>query len=590
MNNQKGQVFILAIIVLGLLIINTLILIGGSFLFKENTRYSTSALQATNLAEAGIDKAVATLNATGGSYSGEPETTLGNGSYQVSVTTKDASTKIIQATGYIPNKANATSKKTITIQVSKGVGTSFNYGVQVGDGGLDMSNNSTVNGSVYANGNITMANIAKINGDAYVAGGIQPVADQQSDCTGVNCDDFIFGKVVGGQSQLDVAQSFTPSTTNVLNKVSLKLKKIGSPSDLTVRILGDSSGSPNKNNVLTSGTLTANLVTTSYGFVDVIFSSPPTLSEGSTYWIMIDTSANNSNYWSWSEDTAQGYNGGKAKYSTNWQASTPVWTQISGDLGFQTYMGGVSTSIVGSSLSSITGNAHANRLQNLSIGGGAYYQSASGITAGSLHPGSPDPVAQPMPISDSEITEWKNEASTAGVHTGNITTCPATLPSGSYVGNITLPGNCTVTVGSPIWITGSLNFSGNDTIKLDSSYGVSSGVLIVDGSSTINNNNKLQGSGTTGSYLIYLSTFDSKDDPSGTPAVYLQNNGNSGIIYTNLGDVKIANNNSMTEITAWKLTLQNNVTVNYDQGLASTFFSSGPGGTFSAVKGTYQAK
>ena len=48
----------------------------------------------------------------------------------------------------------------------------FFYGVQVGDGGLEMKNNSVVNGNIYSNGNIIGSSGAKITGDAFVAGGI----------------------------------------------------------------------------------------------------------------------------------------------------------------------------------------------------------------------------------------------------------------------------------------------------------------------------------------------------------------------------------------------------------------------------------
>lgn len=47
---------------------------------------------------------------------------------------------------------------------------SFHYGVQVGAGGLEMDNNSTVNGNIYSNGDIEGGSGAKITGDAYAAG------------------------------------------------------------------------------------------------------------------------------------------------------------------------------------------------------------------------------------------------------------------------------------------------------------------------------------------------------------------------------------------------------------------------------------
>ena len=130
----------------------------------------------------------------------------------------------------------------------------------------------------------------------------------------------------------------------------------------------------------------------------------------------------------------------------------------------------------------------------------------------------------------------------------------------------------------------------SDTLKLDPSYGTSSGVIIVDGFVTMDNNNGLKGSGDPASFLILLSNFDTKDDPESRIAVNITNNVNTGIVYSNLGSISLANNNHLTEITAWRLLLSNNVVINYDQGLSSSFFTSGPSGSFSAVKGTYQVK
>lgn len=588
--NQQGQVFVLAVIILGLIMVNTIVIMAGSITYNQNARYSVNSSKALQLAEAGIDKAVTAINSNPNGYNGEPETTLGDGTYSVVITNKNNQTKAIESTGYIPNKSNPLVKRTIQIELSKGVGISFNYGVQVGDGGLEMANNATINGSIYSNGNIEMDNNARINGDAYVAGGTAPTSDQSNDCTGVNCADFIFGKTVNSNNQLDIAQSFKPSTTAVLNKVELKLKKVGSPPNITVRILGDNNGSPNKDNVLASGTLSSNLVTSEYSPVMITFTTTPTLNANTSYWIVLDTSSNSSNYWQWSNDTAQGYTFGTAKWSPNWQAANPVWNSITGDLGFATFMGGVITSIIGTSNSLITGDAHANTLQNLIIQKGAYYQSAQNITAATHYPNSPDPAPQAMPISEANITTWKNQATEAGIFNGDITTCQTTLAPGKYVGNINLPGNCITTVGTPIWVTGSLTMNGNVTIKLDPTYGSSSGVFMVDNFITMNNNGTVQGSGTNGSYLVLVSNFNSRDDPSQRIAIDIQNNGNSGIVYANLGKIRINNNNDMTEVTGWKLQLENNVIVNYEQGLAAAFFSSGPVGGFSAVKGTYQIK
>ena len=134
--NQSGQTLILSLITLTIVILGAIVLLSGTYTAKQSSRYSLDTLDVTNLAEAGIDKAVASLNKTGGSYNGENETFLGNGSYSVIITSKSAITTQIQSTGYIPNKSNPKLKKTVKIEVSKGDGISFVYGMLIGNGGF----------------------------------------------------------------------------------------------------------------------------------------------------------------------------------------------------------------------------------------------------------------------------------------------------------------------------------------------------------------------------------------------------------------------------------------------------------------------
>lgn len=587
---QVGQITLLVTIVLSVVIVYTVSLISGSLTFFQNSKYSLEGIQATNLAEAGIDKAVASLNVSGGTYSGESEKTLGVGTYEVTVASVDPSTSKIVSTGYIPDKSNVKIKRSVEIIVSKGIGASFNYGLQVGDGGLTIAKDSIIDGSVYSNGNITMAQNTRITGDAYVAGGTAPTPDQSADCVSPNCSDFLFGKSVGGQTQLDVAQSFKPGVSSVLNKVAIKLKKFGSPPNVTVRIMGDSSGKPNKGQILASGTLNASLVTNQYSFVEVALTAPPTLNQDTTYWIMVDTSSDSSNYWFWSNDVLQSYTRGSAAWSPNWNASNPAWNSISGDLGFKTYMGGQSTYIQGATGVTIQGDAHANTLIDLIINGGAYYQVAQNIAAGNSYPSSPDPQVQSMPISDAVIESWKGIAQNTGVFTGDIISCQSNLVAGKYIGSITIPAGCTTTVGSPIWITGDLNLGNKATVKLNSSFGSSSGVVMVDNFVTLDKDGDILGSDTNGSYLILISNFNTRDDPQQRNAIDVAKEGNSGILYSNLGAISIAKENHMTQITSWKLIIAKETSITYDQGLAGAFFTSGPSGAYSILKGTYQSR
>lgn len=593
LNPEGGQIFLLVLMALGVVLFTVLSVVGGAQLYYQNAAYSVDAERATAIAEAGVDKAFASLNSTGGSYSGEPETMLSPGSFSVTITSPNANTKVIESTGYIPSRENAKVKRTIKMSTAKGIGVAFNYGVQVGDGGLQMEENSRINGSVYSNGNIKMQNNSTITGDAWVAAGTQGTPDQQSDCLGTDCGDFLFGKLVNGKEHFDVAQSFQLNASYTVNKVAVKLKKFGNPPDLTVRILGNKRtyyNRPNKNDVKATGTLYAGMVTSFYGFPEVVFANPPSLTAGQLYWLMIDTNPPNysytgPNYWSWSLDAMEPRR--QASWVHDW--AYDEWTFVSGgELDFKVFVGGGPTSIEGTSGASIGGDAHANTLKNLTVTKGAYYQALQNVTAGSYHPNSPDPPAKVMPISEGNIAEWKGSAASSGVYTGNITSCRSELESGKYVGNVSFSNGCIVTIKGIVWVSGNLSLNNNVTLKLDPAFGAASGVIIVDGQVDLSNNVKLQGSGTTGSFLMVLSTYNSQT--SGLPAIDVRNGGNSGILYASEGIAKIENNNRLSELTAWKIELENGVIVDYDQGLASSFFTSGPSGSYSLIKGTYQVK
>lgn len=602
MIKQSGQILVLAIIVVAFVLINTLVIISGATLYSQNSNYSLESTQATDLAEAGINKALASLNKTGGSYNGESETFLGSGSYSVTITTKDAGTKIIESTGYIPSKEKPKIKKTIKTSAGKGEGISFLYGMLVGEGGLEMETGNIITGagtntgSLYSNGSVKINGSGnQVTGDLWVAGGTEVVPDQENDCDGVNCTEFIFGKNVSGQERLDIAQSFKPTKEAHLNKIQIKLKKYNNPSDATVKIVTDDNGKPDKNGVLATGALFSNLATDNFGWIEITFNSSPNLNADTLYWILIDTTINSTNYWFWQNDLAQNYIPGSPEWSPNWSTGNPVWSNITGDLSFKVYLGDVISTIEGNNGLIIGSDAHANTIRNAIIQKDAYYQTEQNITVrGQSHPNSADPPPMTMPISDSNITKWRADAVDLGgiIYASNLTQCVATLGPGKIEASLDYSdiNNCTVIIKTPIWITGDLRVKNDNIFRLDPSYGANSGVIIVDGQIIFErNNNQFLGSGTAGSYLMLLSTFNSVSHP-GLLAIDIKNGGNTGVLYASLGAVNIENGNSFKEITAWKLELKNNITISYETGLANTFFTSGPGGSFSLMKGTYQLK
>lgn len=88
------------------------------------------------------------------------------------------------------------------------------------------------------------------------------------------------------KSQDNVAMEFTPDTTWVCTHVAVKVAAIGSPSDsFRIGIYPDSSGSPGT--VLTANETLGSALYTELTWTEFAFSTPVTLTGGTTYWIGI---------------------------------------------------------------------------------------------------------------------------------------------------------------------------------------------------------------------------------------------------------------------------------------------------------------
>jgi type II secretory pathway component PulK len=83
--NQSGAGLIMILVFISLLVI-----LLGLLLTKLENEFASGAvsyhnLQALNLAEAGVDKAISEINRTGGTYTGEENSNLGPGKFTVMV-------------------------------------------------------------------------------------------------------------------------------------------------------------------------------------------------------------------------------------------------------------------------------------------------------------------------------------------------------------------------------------------------------------------------------------------------------------------------------------------------------------------------
>jgi len=606
---KKGIIISIISIIILLVIVSSLSLYSVSIYTNiakgRNLVNSTIAYFAS---ESGIEDAALRIK-NNWQYPSSYNLNISNATSEVIINEVSAKEKEIIVTGVGPNNISKKIKAVLTLDST---GVEFHYGAQVGDGGLIMEANSTIDGSVYSNGSIYGDNGAKITGDVFVASRISLDHEYTFYKTG---SDYIFGKT---SPILDIAQSFKPITSGPISMVSLYIKKFGNPESKTVRILTNNGTSPSKT-VLTSGTLYSSKVTSNYGWIEVSFTTAPNLTAGTTYWIMIDSSTDNNDYYIWGGDSDEGYVNGEAKYSSNWSASSPIWTSLNADLDFKIYIGGSLTYLdnvdVGESglgdvhahqisNSNIERDAYVYELNNSRVGRDAYfnhsvascdisrnaYYASSNVCT--VHgqtiqqsPAPSDPNVISMPISQANILQWKSDAEAGGVINGDYNiTANINLGPKKINGNLNLTSNNkTLTVTGTIYVTGNITIDNGSTIRCSALYQDLSCLVVADGWIHIKNNSNFRGSGATGSYLMFLTTLQNCNGGDQqlwcthhNAAVDLHNNATGAIFYSTDSMIYLHNGVNVTEITAYKLNLQENSVVRYEQGLLNAQFSKGP--------------
>lgn len=266
-------------------------------------------------------------------------------------------------------------------------------------------------------------------------------------------------------------------------------------------------------------------------------------------------------------------------------------------------------SISGDNNAEITGDAflaqNGNRLEDIEVGGNAAAYSmedctvngnATFVTGGGINDcdilgtTTEQPTEIPtvaMPISQAMIDGWKSDAEVGGtISAGDYQPAAGstvTIGPGVIEGNMIIKNNQTVNLSGTVWVRGYVDVDNGSSIRLTAAYGADSGMLITDSWVHVKNNGEFRGSGTAGSYIMILTT-SACDGSSASgcthhnAALDLHNNAEGAIFYAGSGLVNLHNNVGVTQLTAWKVALDNNAVVQYSIGLADFNFSSGPSG------------
>lgn len=530
--------------------------------------------QAYFLAESGIEDVVYRMK-NNLNFNDTENLVLGDSFTITTVTDLGGSKKQINTI----SDTNFHQRKINTI-LTTSTGVSFNYGVLVGLGGVDLVGSSGIYGNVYANGPVTGDSSSFITGTAISANSPN-VSTSESNGTGNPSYNIVFGKTSSAQ---DVAQSFKVSESKELTKIQVYIKKNGNPSNLTVKVVTDSDGKPSTN-VITSGTLPASSVTSSYGWVDISFSSNPILNTSTTYWLVLDIGNSSNNKYYTIGASSNTYGNGLGKIGVlggTWNNTNPSGL----DYYFGIYLGGFTGLVAGSSgsqwnplhVGTVSGSAQAHTVNYTDVTGDIYCKTGSGNNKSCLD--QPDPVFISMPISESNITEWQTDALSGGIYNGDYTVGPwpnqnVSLGPKKINGNLTVTSGGILTITGTLWVTGDIVLSGGGLIKLSPSYGINDGVIVSDGNVSISGGGYVEGSGSEGSYIMFLSKSTS------TQAINLSGDAGAAIVYAENGTINISGGSSLKEATGYKINLSGNSSITYESGLSNNNFSSGPSGSWS---------
>jgi len=258
--------------------------------------------------------------------------------------------------------------------------------------------------------------------------------------------------------------------------------------------------------------------------------------------------------------------------------------------GVQIGNGGLVMENTSKVIGSVYSNGNITGNNSPVITGDAFLAGAStisGVTVGgAIQTGQP---ILAMPISDATLDQWEADAVAGGTISSP---CPYKPANGSSLGpvkitcDLEIDGTKIVTMTGTIWVSGNFNIANSAQLKLASSFGSGSSIIIADNpsnrltSSKVNVQNSAQilGSGTAGSYVLVVSRNNSAVGGGSETAIEIKNSSNAPIYYAPYGKVTIQNSSNLKEVTGYKLEIKNSATVTYESGLANANFVSGPSG------------
>jgi hypothetical protein len=579
-NTQRGQVIIINTLMFFALSVAIIFALTSPVVSSFNITNSFSkSKEAFLLANSATNEALYKLNA-GMDLSSAETITLSQGEALIGVAdTIDG--KIISISSDVD-----TYQRNYELELSIGSGVSFNYGLQVGQGGFEISGGSGINGNVYSNGDVVGSNGTFITGTAVSANISDPILISSN--TGIV--DPLYQLVLGGNSvpiPQDIAQSFTVSTTTEVSSIRTLIKKTGSPwSNITMRITTDNAGNPSKTDIA-QGTVSASTVTSTFNYLQIPLDATVELTPGTTYWIVFDAINFGGPTYSIGANDSQ-YATGTSKISTSgWSQSNggtwinPATTTL--DIYFDIYAGGSTGVIDGITVGTGgVGDAWSYEVKNSTVAGTIYCQAGSSNNK-ACDTSRSVPVQQMFPISEGNILEWKTDAesysatTTQSFGSGNHSLGPIKIN-----GDLSVSSGGTLNLDGTIYVTGNITVNGGGIIRVNPSLINKSIILLTDGVIKSNGGGQFQGSGSSGSYILLVTTSSCPDGVgcSGDNAVEVSGGTGAVVINAQNGTIEFSGGAQAKQATANRITMTGGTTVTYESGLANPTFTSGPSGAW----------
>ncbi len=571
-NTQKGAIMI--VMVLFLIIISSAMLIGISYPVSNQVKGTSEYLKSKetfDIADSQIENSLYRFNK---GKNDAPTDIYLMGATATAELVEIGGDKSVTVKG-----SKNIFERYIQSVFTKGEGTSFNYGLQVGSGGLYMDGSAKVIGNIYANGDIVglsgtqWSQQNEITGTAIAATLSNPVESISiyNNSAGTTFD---IGRTNSNQ---DIAQSFVAATTTSINEIQIYIKKTGLPANATVKIVNNDNGNPGST-VLTSGTLISTLTTNSFAYVPVVMNTSVNLVNGNTYWIVIDVSSNDNNdYYSLRvyDNQFPDFVSKQGRFVNNLIDTTPNTL----DFDMKILVGGDKGIISGIKAT----EAWANVVNNSTVSGTIYCQIGSGNNK-SCNTSKSDPVTAPYPVSDANISEWKSWAESGGAtSTVNIDSSDTV-----YLGPMRINGDLNISqsgklyITGPIYVTGMVSVTGSGKIFVDPSLDSASGLIISEGLINIGGSGGIYGSGQPGSYVLLNSMRSCTDytNCNNNPAISISGSAGSVVLNTPNGAIKLSGSAKIKAGSSKMLIMDGSTSVEYETGLTNINFTTGPSGSW----------